>query len=360
LSVRDLESAGRTREKGAIMLDGYDQNRSPNACGAGDEAALSLDETDGTAPAGGPGLTAFLDGCHARLLEEDDLEPVLNALCDRLSDLQRRNGALWPAVVAACRAHAIHSSLLEDPFGARAFEQPRGYPGDAPLLDLIYRGDWRQSTNVPPTPLGARIFEAAMRRPESQAVRARKARLAHLIDEVCAQRAGARVLSVACGHLREAHESRAVAAGAFGRFVAMDHDPLTLQVVRRELEPRGITAVQGSVKRLLRGDFPESDFDLIYAAGLYDYLDEATARALTALLFAKLRAGGRLLVANFVPVGNGGAYREAFMNWPMVYREPLALAGVASSIPDAACSSRCLYSDETGEIAYLELERAFC
>src|ERR1700739_1428470 len=38
-----------------------------------------------------------------------------------------------------CQAHSLHKRMLEDPFTRRAFEKPRGYVGDAVMLDYIYR-----------------------------------------------------------------------------------------------------------------------------------------------------------------------------------------------------------------------------
>jgi extracellular factor (EF) 3-hydroxypalmitic acid methyl ester biosynthesis protein len=36
------------------------------------------------------------------------------------------------------RRHSIFAQLLADPMTRQAFKKPRGYPGDADLIDLIY------------------------------------------------------------------------------------------------------------------------------------------------------------------------------------------------------------------------------
>ena len=52
-------------------------------------------------------------------------------------------GALLPessscAAKPILRDHLLHRVLLEDPYTARAFGKPRGYAGDAVLIDMIY------------------------------------------------------------------------------------------------------------------------------------------------------------------------------------------------------------------------------
>ena len=43
----------------------------------------------------------------------------------------------WKALGERLRRHPVHELLLESPFAKRAFSKPRGYPGDARLMDLI-------------------------------------------------------------------------------------------------------------------------------------------------------------------------------------------------------------------------------
>jgi hypothetical protein len=66
-------------------------------------------------------------------------------------------------------------------------------------------------------------------------------------------------------------------------------------------------------------------FDLVYAAGILDYLPDALARGLCAALRGLLRPGGELLVANFLPGSKSTGYMEAFLDWWLLYRTPEAL-----------------------------------
>jgi extracellular factor (EF) 3-hydroxypalmitic acid methyl ester biosynthesis protein len=98
--------------------------------------------------------------------------------------------------------------------------------------------------------------------------------------------------------------------------------------------------------------------DLAYTAGLYDYLPLPVARRLTARMFAMLRPGGRVLVANFCPELRDAGYMESFMNWPLIYRTEQEMHGIADALPAAEVARRCVFRDPGGDIVYLEVERA--
>ena len=74
---------------------------------------------------------------------------------------------------------------------------------------------------------------------------------------------------MAAGHGRELALSQAFQQGLLTEFVALDHDL--------------------------------GQFDLIYSAGLYDYLETPVAERLPQVLFDLLNPGGQLLYANFAP-----------------------------------------------------------
>jgi len=251
-------------------------------------------------------------------------------------------------------SHPIRALFHEDPFTWRAFAKPRGYAGDAELLDLIY-------ADAPPagplTPLGTRLYDWSVAGTACRSVRARRDILAALIDRVANDRPDPRILSVACGHLREAQRSAAVCAGAVREIIALDQDPLSLALVEREQAHRKVTPVRGSVRHLLGGAKSLGHFDLVYAAGLYDYLAVPTARALTRSLFATLRPGGTLVVANFAPSLTDIGYMEAIMDWRLIYRDERDVEDFAAEIPAETIASKELFRDEPGNVVYLMLRR---
>jgi len=78
---------------------------------------------------------------------------------------------------------------------------------------------------------------------------------------------------------------------------------------------------------------PSKNLDLVYAAGLYDYLSQPLATRLTKTMFDMLRPGGKLQVANFVPDHPEVGYMETFMQWSLIYRTESQLEDVAKEIP---------------------------
>src|SRR3954454_17945512 len=82
--------------------------------------------------------TDILDRTYEGLLGPD-VHTAMNRLRASLSVLRRCLPAdEWDAFGADARRHPVHSLLLESPFTRRAYSKPRGYAGDAVLMDLIY------------------------------------------------------------------------------------------------------------------------------------------------------------------------------------------------------------------------------
>lgn len=180
--------------------------------------------------------------------------------------------------------------------------------------------------------------------------------LARYVDDASVGGARPRVLAIACGHLREAALSRALGAGRVASFVALDQDPESLAVVDASYGALGVTTVRESVGGLLKGRVAFDAQDLVYAAGLYDYLDERTGAALTARLASMLGEGGCLLVANFTPHHEGRAYMAGFMDWELVQRDEAGLRALATGLDELRFAVR-TFSDAAGNIAYLEVRR---
>jgi extracellular factor (EF) 3-hydroxypalmitic acid methyl ester biosynthesis protein len=238
--------------------------------------------------------------------------------------------------------HPLHAVLMEDPYLWRASAKPRGYAGDAQLIDMIY-------DMSPPADTGQRgreIFRYTIDFPVSVSVRNRRDYMEVRLGEAWA--AGKRICSLACGHLREAD-------GLIGKdlnnIVAVDQDPLSLAEVARK-HGANIQMEEANVLHYLRSAASRGEkYDLIYTLGLTDYLDDRAMRLLHKLMKACLAPGGQIFLANFVPEHLARGWLDAVMDWHLIYRTEAALQGFAREIGMTPKT----WTDPTGCIAYCEM-----
>lgn len=263
------------------------------------------------------------------------------------------------AVLPAARSHAVAKLVHECPFTRHSFTKPRGYPGDAGLLDFVYRHPAARAAQEAATVAGRTVMAFTVDVTACEAVRRRREVLAAKIDEVALQRPMPAILAVACGHLREAELSVALRGGRIGRLLAIDQDEVSLANVDKyrtsiscAIETRTI-----NVRNILTGKSTLGKFDLIYAAGLYDYLEEKVAMRLTRLLFCHLNEGGRLLIPNFLSGVREEAFMETYMDWFLTYRTQKEIEGFAREVSSGLIRQQSYYEDGAGIIGYLELVR---
>ncbi len=295
---------------------------------------------------------AWLTSIESALRDPERTAAALAELAARLSQLRLAPG--WADFIRAFRAHPIMAALLEDPYTARSFRKPRGYAGDAVLIDLIYGSGEGEALMQKASEAGRGIYAAAMQEPGVAATRARRDFLATQIDRICLERPGAHILSIACGHLRELPLSHAFVSGRTGRIVGLDQDRRSLRVAGRSLNPGRVEFVAAPLSELIEGQLDPGRFDFIYGAGIFDYLDDATATRLLEAMLRLARPGCRLLAANFVPGVSVSGYMEAAMDWWLVYRTPRQLLNLALDLPRTV--QRRVFGDDLGHLAYLELE----
>lgn len=251
-------------------------------------------------------------------------------------------------------AHPIREFIHRDPFTWRSFSKPRGYAGDAVMLDMIYRG---KDANGSDDSVAETLLAYTTGRPAPNAVRNRAQVLANLIDEAVAKRADARILALAAGHLREVEIAKNLNGSFRGEIIALDQDSESLAEVERTYASRGIKAMRTSIKPLLAGKLDLQGFDLVYAAGLFDYLTQPVAKALSEKMFAMLNPGGRMLIANFVPDIPDVGYMESFMDWQLIYRDGETMRDLIANLEAGQIERIDITFDETRNIVYLTLTK---
>jgi hypothetical protein len=260
-----------------------------------------------------------------------------------------------PFAEKTCLEHPIREVVHQDPFVYRAFAKPRGYPGDAGILDLIYGA---VPLPLGTTTLGRQIYDYTRSAPACRSVRARRDMLAKQVDMLADTVERPHVLSVACGHLREAQRSAAAGAGLLGGFYALDQDEESLALIDREHTALGVRTVRESVRGLVAGKLVLPPLDLAYAAGLFDYLALPVATAVTRAMLNLVKPGGRVLVANFAPNLRDIGYMESFMAWSLIYRDEGDMSEIAAGLPTELVAATRLFRDAHENIVFLEVTKA--
>lgn len=239
-----------------------------------------------------------------------------------LHDIRKKySPRVWSSIIPMIQNHAVGKFFHQDPFTNWSFVKPRGYSGDAQLLDFIYGHKSVADDIANATDLGRLIYSYTKESPAPVAVRERRDLLTQHVDEIAASRGGnVEIMTIAAGHLREADRSDALKDGRIKRWVALDQDPLSIGSIRRDFAGTCIEPVDGSVRSLLTNQHRLGTFDFIYAAGLYDYLNDKVSVKLTKKCLSMLKPNGVFLFANFADDIVVDGYMETFMNWALLLR----------------------------------------
>ncbi len=292
--------------------------------------------------------------------------PAMLALIDRAEAWRRAAPRNWRTLVDEVIAgHPFVAFANRCPMTERARSKPRGYAGDAVMLDYIYDRERFAEQVLAGTERA--IFRTVAESPTCASVDYRRRLIAQRIDERARAHAARgdappSVLSLACGHARELDLLQTVRETAVGRIVMCDQDAASLQAIReRYPQAQGQLQTRALTVRQFLALAPETQalgcFDFVYSAGLYDYLEQRTAARLTRVLFDRVAPGGQLLLANFHPANRGTGYMEAFMDWWLIYRDEAEMRTLADEIDPALIADSTLELDPFGNVVYLTLTR---
>ena len=302
---------------------------------------------------------AILDRAYDAFSSEGRVFEEMDHLVGALADLRRRTSADdWNAFCRVdCVGHPVRFLVHQDPLTERAYFKPRGYAGDAVLLDMFYGEDGVKPYVDEATPLGQEIYRYTSAGMAATALRRRKEVLATMIDRVSDSNSEPHIMTIGCGHLREAGLSQALQERRIERFLAVDRDADCLRVVREKWGPYGVDTAESTVNELIAATPDLGTFNLVYAAGPYDLLPRPAAIRLTDALFEATQPGGLLLVTNFLEGIKDVGYMDAFMDWRIHHRDAAEMFSLTSGLPEEEIADRRTFAEESGGIVFLAVRR---
>ncbi len=245
---------------------------------------------------------------------------------------------------------ALTSLVIDAPMVERGYGKPLGYPGDYQEMIYVYANK----------PEGPSVFAKAFHKlgceePLAGGVRTRKDLMRRLHEEeharVLATRDCAmtpfRVTSLACGPAREVREFVEGQPDWPGRvnWTLIDQEEAALSLAYEDTYRALAESKKAGDVRCLFVDFntwakkPElegaaSSRDLVYAAGLFDYLNKRTAKQLIAVLFEKVAPGGVLAIGNARVDETNWWFPEFLLDWTLLYRTEADMRDLAEGVED--------------------------
>lgn len=215
--------------------------------------------------------------------------------------------------------------IFQSPFTMRSFSKPKGYAGDYEMMNIIYRSD-----NFASSLFGSCMEKAVSLHEEPLAVRNRVNFLSQKIMTSIVGRKQIKILSVACGPSEEVKD-------LVGKLNQDELDKIELTLLDQDED--ALRYAQNNIRQILlntgkRLQFNltkknikdiiieglDSNYDLIYSAGLFDYFTDAVARRAARSLFASLNAGGTLLIGNFNTEAPNTFGMLALFDWYLILR----------------------------------------
>jgi extracellular factor (EF) 3-hydroxypalmitic acid methyl ester biosynthesis protein len=264
----------------------------------------------------------------------------------------------------------LHRWFLAAPFAHRAYQKPLGYAGDYELVNMMARNEIEGGS------LFAKVVNAWFL---AQApAEAHRKRLDYLLKtlkletlRVVSSGQRARIFNVACGPAIEIQRFLAQEHLSSETSISLlDFDQETLDYARAAIErARGgnnraasLHFIRKSVQTLLKESgrttirSPADQYDLVYCAGLFDYLSDAVCQRLLGLMYEWLAPGGLLVATNVEPSNPLRHGMEHLLDWHLVYRTaPELLALKPPPAPDHA--ARVWADDATLVNIWLEVRK---
>ena len=292
----------------------------------------------------------------------DEIHPAMQRFEEVVAEVEESEVAVHKSFAR----RELHPVMLCSPFLFRTYTKPLGYAGDYEMVNMMLRNPYEGSSAF------AKLLNFALL--NTAPVVAHRNRIDYLLEKLrveCARRADkgkTRIFNLACGpamevqrFLRECEESD------LAEIDLLDFNEETLDYTRERIQEARtsggretkVAFFQRSVHQLLRaatqgGDDEFTGYDIVYCAGLFDYLSQRVCKRLVELFCTMAKPGGLIIVTNVSDTNPSKAWMEYLVEWNLIYRGRKELEDlVPERVP---IRSTRILADATEVNLFLEIE----
>lgn len=258
----------------------------------------------------------------------------------------------------------IHPLILRSPFIHRTFFKPLGYAGDYEMVNMMLRNP-KEGENLYTQLVNTFFLQVSA----TIAHRNRLTLLQGILKERAAMAAREgrtfRVFNIACGPAIELQRFVRDEPPTDCEFNLLDFSEETLTYAEARInennrypERMQFNYIFKSVHTLLkdsgvRGPNEHSDqFDIVYCAGLFDYLSDRVCSRLLKLFHTWVRPGGIVIATNVHSDTDCKGTMEHIADWYLIYRNDEQFLALAQGLPPAR-----VFAEETGLNIFLEISK---
>ncbi len=274
--------------------------------------------------------------------EYEDFTAAIHQLHESVSDGEISRGEIIDTL------NKFPDQFSEKTLQGCALRKPHGYAGDYEMMEKIYSG---HVSCDPSLENWDRYFQA---QPAPQAVRNRKDYFHGVLDRH-AQQNEAAVLKLGVGPGRGMYEwlERAERPRIKLECVDVDQKAIEYAAYLNHKHSQSITFHHRNVFKFVPPT--EQKYDLIWAAGLFDYFDDNTFVAVASRFFRHLPENGEFIIGNFSVENPTRPYMELFGDWNLHHRSTDQLYDLAARI-GASPSATKVGSEHEGVNLFLHMQ----
>jgi extracellular factor (EF) 3-hydroxypalmitic acid methyl ester biosynthesis protein len=298
-------------------------------------------------------------------------ESLLPSLAELLYKFEDATKKIEQSQLNICKRFAqqeLHPLMMQSPFAHRTFSKPLGYAGDYEMVNMMLRNPYEGETayakllnlfllQAGPAEAHRNRIDILIEKIKETAVRAKK------------ENRRAQIFNFACGpaaeiqkfiELEEISENCDFILLDFSK-ETLDYTYELLEKIKKEnnRENVGIKLIHKSVHEVLRKSIGLRDsesedlknFDLVYCAGLFDYLSDRICAKLLNLFLSQLNEDGEILATNVHSNNPVKALMEHLLDWYLIYRDEKDFSELIEA------KNKKIYTDKTGFNIFLEAQK---
>lgn len=251
----------------------------------------------------------------AELIPEAEFDKEFHNRLWTIEKLSRRE----PESRTALMADFMASTKAEFEVGlmsSHSRTKPLGYAGDHVIIDMIYQRSTAKCD------VGKMMDEFYHRQKAPTAVRNRKNFFIDTVAALCHIKPVASILNIACGPCRDVAEAldKAGTAAEKASFHCIDMDPRAISYAQTVVDSSKAPQICWQATDAFRFR-TRKKYDLVWSAGLFDYLNDRLAAALLRKMLDATSEGGEVIVGNFHISNPDRPWMEWCGDWHLIHRD---------------------------------------